>query len=429
MYKITSILRTELWLFCIVLGLTSLAACKGTFDIRVSVETQPPQSRLGKVAYITGGDLWMLDLDSEAHMRLTRDGYNSAPNWSASGQHLAFLKRSQLWVVDMYAQKATQLDNTLIDWFAWSPKDDRLAYFSESAGLLLYDADDQTVVSLLERSPGVTQENFIWSSDGQALFFNKGSIQEDRYAVSLEKISLDQPGTLSLFTSDDLSNLPHLALASPDGLWLAFWRWDTVTPSIEGQGLPVCMFSLQDYHSQCTDAQTLPFGGSIAWSSADNVAFVTEDPPVSNPSSLVILDIKTMTMQPLAAFADHSLRYPSWSPDGGQIAVSAIRENGNSSQTTLAGSRRIWVVDVHDGQQIPLTKDPRYSDDLPMWSVDGGEILFARLSEDEASLWMMQPDGSNLRQVVNELTPRPELFGAYSYINWQALWDWWRPES
>jgi hypothetical protein len=76
-----------------------------------------------------------------------------------------------------------------------------------------------------------------------------------------------------------------------------------------------------------------------------------------------------------------------------------------------------------------LTKDPRYSDDLPLWSVDGGEILFARLSEDEASLWMMQPDGSNLRQVVSELTPRPELFGAYGYINWQALWDWWRPEG
>ena len=429
MYKITSILRTNLWLSCIFLGFTTLVACKGTFDIRVSVETQPPQSRLGKVAYITGGDLWTLDLDSEAHVRLTRDGYNSAPNWSASGQHLSFLKRSQLWVVDMYAQKATQIDNTLIDWFAWSPKDDRLAYYSESAGLLLYDADDQTVVSLLERSPEVTQENFVWSADGEALYFNKGSIQEDSYAVSLEKISLDQPETLSLFTSDDLSNLPHLASASPDGLWLAFWLWDTVTPLIEGQGLPVCMFSLQDYQSQCTDSQTLPFGGSIAWSSADNVAFVSQDSPVNNPSSLVILDIETMTLQPIGAFADHSLRYPAWSPDGGQIAVSAIRENGNSSQTTSAGSRRIWVIDVHEGHQVPLTKDPRYSDDLPLWSVDGGEILFARLSEDEASLWMMQPDGSNLRQVVSELTPRPELFGAYGYINWQALWDWWRPEG
>lgn len=424
-----SAFKLHLWFYCIFFGVLALAACEGTFDIQVSVETQPPQSRLGKLAYITGGDLWTLDLDNGALTRLTRDGYNSSPKWSASGQHLAFLKRSQLWVVDMYAQKAMQLDNTSIDWFGWSPMNDRLAYLSENSGLHLYDADDQTVVRLLERSSENTQENFNWSADGQALFFNKGSIQAGKYTVSLEKISLDQPGTVSLYTSDDMSNLPHLALASPDGRWLTFWRWDTVTPSIEEQGLPVCILSLQDYQSHCTEVKTLPFWGSMAWSSTNKLALVTESTDITNTSSIVILDLETMGLQPIAAFGEHSLRFPAWSPDGSQLAVSARHGNGNSVQVTSVGGRQIWVFDAHDGHLTPWTKDPRYSDDLPMWSISGEEVLFPRLSEDEASLWLMQPNGNNLHQVVSELTPRPELMGTSGYINWQALWDWWKPEG
>lgn len=41
-------------------------------------------------------------------------------------------------------------------------------------------------------------------------------------------------------------------------------------------------------------------------------------------------------------------------------------------------------------------------------------------------LWLMRSDGSEQRQVVDEMTPRPDWFGYYGYVDWGQLYDWWR---
>lgn len=35
----------------------------------------------------------------------------------------------------------------------------------------------------------------------------------------------------------------------------------------------------------------------------------------------------------------------------------------------------------------------------------------------------------NQHQLVTKLTPLPDPVGVYGYIEWQALWDWWRPRE
>jgi hypothetical protein len=74
-----------------------------------------------------------------------------------------------------------------------------------------------------------------------------------------------------------------------------------------------------------------------------------------------------------------------------------------------------------------MTNDGRFRDERPLWSSDGQRVLFARLSEADASLWLVRADGGNLRQLVPELTPRPDSLGDYGYIDWRGTWDWWRP--
>ena len=71
------------------------------------------------------------------------------------------------------------------------------------------------------------------------------------------------------------------------------------------------------------------------------------------------------------------------------------------------------------------TNSTVYRDERPLWSADGSHILFARVdAKGGASLWIMDLDGSTLRQVVDELTPDPFVF--YGHVDWDALFDWWQ---
>jgi outer membrane lipoprotein-sorting protein len=88
--------------------------------------------------------------------------------------------------------------------------------------------------------------------------------------------------------------------------------------------------------------------------------------------------------------------------------------------------RRLWVINVEDGRSQPLTDDPAYRDEHPLWSSDGRHILFARLDDqNRASVWLISADGGEPQQVASELTPAPEWFGYYGHLNWDDLLDWW----
>lgn len=58
-----------------------------------AVQTTPaPTARLGKLAFVKGGDIWVKDLPDGEAKRLTQDGRNGQPLWSPSGDRLAFQK-------------------------------------------------------------------------------------------------------------------------------------------------------------------------------------------------------------------------------------------------------------------------------------------------------------------------------------------------
>jgi Tol biopolymer transport system component len=86
--------------------------------------------------------------------------------------------------------------------------------------------------------------------------------------------------------------------------------------------------------------------------------------------------------------------------------------------------RQIWVIEVENGRRQQLTNDKDYRDERPSWSADGSRILFVRLSNESASIWLMNADGSNPKQIVPELTPRPDPLGEYGHIAWGLWWDW-----
>jgi len=61
----------------------------------------------------------------------------------------------------------------------------------------------------------------------------------------------------------------------------------------------------------------------------------------------------------------------------------------------------IWCLDLVQGELTQLTKG-RHFNDYPRWSPSGDLIAFTRAAEDAiASIWVMDPDGRNQRQVTS----------------------------
>lgn len=125
--------------------------------------------------------------------------------------------------------------------------------------------------------------------------------------------------------------------------------------------------------------------------------------------------------------------FPSWSPDGRTIAYTsapAVETDGGNEARQASWQRRIWVMQPDGSGKRQLTSDPTYRDERPVWSRDGAYILFGRMVDDRMQLWLMRPDGLELKQVVDEMSPLPDppsgWFGYYGYLYWDRMYDWWQ---
>jgi TolB protein len=85
--------------------------------------------------------------------------------------------------------------------------------------------------------------------------------------------------------------------------------------------------------------------------------------------------------------------FPAWSPNGAQFAFVRFRH----------GTGSIYVADAY-GNGIRLVARDAYS---PAWSPDGTQIAFAKEIgiKRGCGLYLMHPDGSDVRLVTNRLCP------------------------
>ena len=86
---------------------------------------------------------------------------------------------------------------------------------------------------------------------------------------------------------------------------------------------------------------------------------------------------------------------PAWAPDGNRIAF------GNSVGTSAGGG--IWIInaDGTSGARVPSTAQ---NDTSPAWSPDGRQIAFVRFAARYNSLFVVNTDGSGLRQVTTGIS-------------------------
>jgi dipeptidyl aminopeptidase/acylaminoacyl peptidase len=137
-----------------------------------------------------------------------------------------------------------------------------------------------------------------------------------------------------------------------------------------------------------------------------------ENPLVQN-ADIWALDIKESAMDPTQPRTERVLdrtgdeRYPSYSPDGKQIAF-----RGDLDLAEPSGDEELYVMDVVDGKGTnvrQLTSNADF-DSAPSWSPDGKQILFERapagtftpgVEAQEKDVYVMRADGTDVRRLTD----------------------------
>lgn len=108
------------------------------------------------------------------------------------------------------------------------------------------------------------------------------------------------------------------------------------------------------------------------------------------------LNVSTGHMTQLT-FGNHQNLYPSWSPDGSQIAFVSNRE----------GNFELYVMNM-DGSEMRKLTHSLEDEITPKWSPDGTRIVYVLVTTldsglQEMRLYFVSPLGENLQQITNGL--------------------------
>ena len=242
------------------------------------------------------------------------------------------------------------------------------------------------------RLTGETAHDFYpaFSPDGKSIAFasNRGG-NYDLYIKVFEGDTLTQLTT----GVGEVSS----ASFSPDGKTIAF------STSKDGKPSFWTVDRNADHMLMLYEAE----GGNIAspvWSpNGKSIAFVMSS--LQNPEAYdaYIYDIETKKIAPVTqGHLSNTGGSVDWSPDGRFLLLFA----GES------GKHEIYRLELISGEILPLTNDGK-NNWAPSYSPDGQWIVFnsMRGSEGVANIFIMRPDGSDIRQLTDDIE-----------ADWQPRW-------
>jgi TolB protein len=172
---------------------------------------------------------------------------------------------------------------------------------------------------------------------------------------------------------------------SPDGAWLTFTRH-------EGATIFLFLRSADGTTEKRLTARSDP-EFDAAWSPDGKRLAFCFDKTVPNQGDMDVYAIAAdgEDLRPVLVTSgklSHE-EWPSWSPDGQWIALSSTRE----------GNQELYVLRPDGSQLRRLTSDPAI-DAHPAWSPDGKQIVFATSRWGDLELALLQSDGSGLMRLT-----------------------------
>ena len=336
------------------------------------------------------GGVWSVNVQTRAETPLVDNAF--FPNVSPDGRSIAvdasWAGPRRIWIVDargLNPQQVTSDSSEAVTHIAprWSPDGKRLVYQRIERTRF-----DVAVVDLATRGSAVVTRdvyrkiNPVWGRDGRSVYYSSDA----GGGMNVWRQPLDDAGRpkgpaqqLTTGAGQDV----EIAL-SPDGKRLVYttlhqnadlWRLP-LTPLGDVAGEPEQLVATTREDSR---GEWSPDGSRIAFNSDRG-----------GPMNLWLYTLADRSTRQITSGAGGDFQ-PTWSPDGKSLVFFSSR--GAKTDTD------IWRADVATGALTPLTRG-RSLDLNPFYSPDGREIVFQSDSSGRLELWVMNADGSGLRQLT-----------------------------
>jgi Tol biopolymer transport system component len=379
-------------------------------------------SKLGLLAYVHSGDLYIKGLPKGEPLRLTQDGLNSKPRISPSGMWLAFQKGdSQLWIMKTDGQSSRLVYPDKRTHYKWNPHADQLAFIAKEE-LRILDAG-QRESRLIVPSPGQEDtgvgSEFLWSPDGKWIAYEyneKRSAAEGEWPWkhSIRKVNVEKSGSEEIVTyppPDDEGVPGNTKLAAWVGSRIYLWQCEVMGASIMADGCPLFFFD-QEHKQKEVGAESLLYPDFLAFTPDGHTLALSEGGDRITWTKKQIAKVswdtgkkQMLTKKSMAAFS------PAWSPEGSSLAYVAGPDMGSGSTGKYFGEaemtkRRIWIMKADGSGKRRLTGDEGYREENPHWLADGRHVLFVRSDAGgRVSVWLAQSDSKSLAKIADDLCP------------------------
>ena len=273
-----------------------------------------------------------------------------------------------------------------------SPDGRRLAFVryntqTKEHAIIIAGEDGSGEQVLIVRKPPLEIHGIDWSPDGQVIAYVVWGTDKDGYYVNIEGVRVADATTHPISTAR-WRNIQSIS-------WLA----DTSALVITGR-----------------DRASLPSTPEQIWlvSYPDGTAQrVTNDTnyyilaALTADSRTVLAGVRSDTGQIWVAPAGDSARARPVTPNTGShpIGLAWTADNRIVYDSNASGNSDIWIAGADGSGAKQLTFDP-LSDMFPAATPDGRYILFLTNRSVGWSLWRMEADGSNARELVRNVAQR-----------------------
>lgn len=326
----------------------------------------PGDARLGKVAYVRGSALHLVDLRTCADRVLVRRGASGPVHFLRKGRVLRY---GGVWTVPVAGGKPVRV----------------------AAETGLRSPDRRHVARIrVEGQRGTPAGSQAIVVDGRAVYTLRGT-----------------PDALALLAW------------SPDSRWLLFYVDPLGSASIAADGVEVqaievtggrpvkitTMLGYPDYLTWCRRRLVATAGGSRL--ATENKRLIVAAPPAWKTRKLV--------RTPARAWGSVAC-----APDSRSLVAQS--QPASHDPRFFATRWSLWSLRL-DGRRTRLTSPPAgYADESPRWSRDGRSILFVRSRRGIGRFYLRRAG-----RVLGPLATLGYSLGYYGHHDWWTVADWWQP--
>ena len=371
------------------------------------------QEHLGKVAWVHGGSLELLDLGTCERRTLVASDAAPPVRFSADGRWLAFGKGS---VVPTAGGKAHRPFETAAPTWAWSPTEDLLAGVSAGGGLDVV-APDGKPRALLPDGSRVGHVSF--SPDGKRLAV-------DRSGVGVQVLHLRRAKPLTVLPVSDPSAVPEVAGWSPDGRWVLYFRGP-----IHEDGGPLDAVPATGGPWVNVEEPVLPYADSFATCGTGVAVSVGSGRELSLGKQIVLNGPPDWRYRYLTSDPSRSWFWPSCSPDDRWLAVTDSYSQEEPPNLTVP--RGLWLIATDGSAARLILPGTSFAPEFPRWSSDGRVIMvIAREGhryDSPGRLFLVQidPRSGKVTKEVGPLAGVGSAPGTGGHQAWAEVTDWYRP--